>query len=442
MEGTTSTTTKTTTATATLLSNKPSYSSQEYLSEPRIQVFWWSFLAIYLCFQSFSCGRADRLWRISDVYDATPRVLLKPYGISFLWYESLAQYMATVEILVLIAMVTLSLLPLALPFLSDNKNQQQEETTDPNKWTLQCVLLPARRWLAFSCGLGWLYLHAYEHSLTGGSHTHLMPAICMMALALPPQQSIHIIQQWNVFLLFSAGASKLFNGSHHPWWAWMDGQSMQFYFENSRQTVPEPFYTWTMPPNVWFAVAQCTMSTIFELSTFLVLVSTSYRLAFPFLGAMFHGMIWYTLGVNYLLSVVIQFTLVLDQEDWRCICGQAFKVWNLCVGRSETVACDDKLGDENINQKSCNSNILKQTNVKTAILSTAPCSPKWLLIPIVNALVLIVVIVQQMEFWPLSNIPMYSGYRPHVGYNTTHIANRTYLDHLILETAPHVWSRH
>ena len=37
---------------------------------------------------------------------------------------------------------------------------------------------------------------------------------------------------------------------------------------------------------------------------------------------------------------------------------------------------------------------------------------------------------------------MYSGYRPKVGYNTTHIANRSYLDNLIRESAPHVWSRH
>jgi len=36
---------------------------------------------------------------------------------------------------------------------------------------------------------------------------------------------------------------------------------------------------------------------------------------------------------------------------------------------------------------------------------------------------------------------MYSGYRPQAGYNLTHIANRTYLDHLVNEMAPHVWSR-
>jgi hypothetical protein len=52
-----------------------------------------------------------------------------------------------------------------------------------------------------------------------------------------------------------------------------------------------------------------------------------------------------------------------------------------------------------------------------------------------------VIIVCQLEYWPLSAISMYSGYRPAVGYNLTHIHNRTYLDHLVNEMAPHVWSR-
>ena len=262
--------------------------SERYLNEPRVQCFWVCFLAIFLKFQSFSCGRADRLWRISDVYRAAPPVLLKPYGVSFLFFEPLSIYMRGVENTVLVSLVALSLPPR--------------------------VDVP-RRWLALVAGLGFLYLHAYEHSLTGGSHTHLMPAICMMALALPPRPSLAIIQQWNVFLLFSAGICKLFNGDHHPWWAWMDGQSMQFYFENSRQAVPEPWNSWTMEHS-WFAALQSSGSVLFELSTPLLLFSGSYRRLFPFLGAAFHGMIWYTLGVNYLTSVVIQFSLVLDTQDW------------------------------------------------------------------------------------------------------------------------------
>eukprot|EP00966_Prymnesium_polylepis_P149323 3449752-Prymnesium_polylepis.1 len=82
----------------------------------------------------------------------------------------------------------------------------------------------------------------------------------------------------------SAGLSKLFNGDHHPWWAWMDGQSMRFYFDNSRLEVPEPFYTFTMHYD-WFAIAQCAGSVAFELSTPLVFW-TPYRLVFPLLGAL------------------------------------------------------------------------------------------------------------------------------------------------------------
>ena len=40
-------------------------------------------------------------------------------------------------------------------------------------------------------------------------------------------------------------------------------------------------------------------------------------LLLPALGAAFHGVIWYTLGVNYLTSVIIQWTLVLDADDWE-----------------------------------------------------------------------------------------------------------------------------
>lgn len=363
-------------------------SSQKYLAETRVRIFWMAFLIIYLCFYSFSCGRADRLWRISDVFDAAPPVLLKPYGISYLWYASLAPYMRSVENAVLTGLIAL-----ALPLTP--------------KW------LP-RRWLSLMCGMGFLYLHAYEHSLTGGSHTHLMPAICMMALALPPLVSISIMRQWNVFLLFSAGLCKLFNGNHHPWWAWMDGQSMQFYFENSREAVPEPWNSWTMNHD-WFAALQCTGSAIFELSTFLLLFSRTYRLVFPILGAAFHGMIWYTLGVNYLTSVVIQFTLVLDAEDWRC--ALQFFPW-----------------------------FKKWLHYLTAGLDyeKKPLRRKgWVrIVEVINAGILILVAVRQYEFWPLSNIPMYSGYRPREGYNITHIANRTYLDNLINECAPHVWSRH
>ena len=417
----TGTTVKTRIATLMSSSSALSSPSSEYLAEPRIQVFWWTFLVIYFSFQSFSCGRADRLWRISDVYEATPRVLLKPYGISYLWYEALAPYMVTVETLVLIGMVVLSVAPVL-------------------EWQGVLERFPARRWLTLGCGLGWLYLHGYEHSLTGGSHTHLMPAVCMVTLALPPQQSMAIIRQWNVFLLFSAGLCKLFNGSHHSWWAWMDGQSMQFYFENSRQPVPEPFNTWTMPPNHWFAATQCTLSALFELSTVLLLVSQSYRIAFPFMGAMFHGMIWYTLGINYFTSVIIQFTLVLDQDDWKCLSKNLVRCLGLHSPRTKTSLASDINGKDPATTKHDNDN--QRVSGKDAFRSSETPSQTWAVVPVLNALLLLVVIVQQMEFWPLSNIPMYSGYRPHVGYNTTHITNHTYLDHLILETAPHVWSRH
>ena len=66
------------------------------------------------------------------------------------------------------------------------------------------------------------------------------------------------IRWWNMFLLFSAGLSKLFNGDHHAWYAWLDGESMRFYFENSRIPVPEPFYSLTMRYDA-FAAAQCTI---------------------------------------------------------------------------------------------------------------------------------------------------------------------------------------
>ena len=425
--------------------------SQQYLSEPRIHVFWSTFLAIYLCFQSFSCGRADRLWRISHVYQAAPAVLLKPYGISFVWYEALAPYMAMVETVVLLAMILLTV----QPFLVGTTTTVEPGSQATVWW--RHALVASRRWLALLCGCGWLYLHAYEHSLTGGSHTHLMPAICMMALALPPTVSLAIIRQWNVFLLFSAGLSKLFNGSHHAWWAWMDGQSMQFYFDNSRQAVPEPFYTWTMPPNVWFAAAQCTLSAIFELSTFLVLVSRSYRIVFPFLGAVFHGMIWYTLGVNYLTSVVIQFTLVLDQNDWKYLVSHLQRLYHVLVVPANPKLIQEDPADSQEESPRGGSNGTRMHSPEPADSSketladrdtpptvpTSTVSSKMLAaLPIVNAMVLVLVMVQQLEFWPLSNIPMYSGYRPHIGYNVTHIANRTYLDHLVLESAPHVWSRH
>jgi hypothetical protein len=369
--------------------------SQRYLNETRVHVFWVSFLFIYLFFQSFSCGRADRLWRISDIYNVSPKVLLKPFGLSFFWFEVLAPLIRFVENAVLVCMLALAVPPKLLPSLP-------------------------RRVLVFICGLGWLYLHGYEHSLTGGSHTHLMPAICMMALALPPAQSVTVIRWWNMFLLFSAGLCKLFNGDHHPWWAWMDGQSMQFYFVNSRQPVPEPWNTWTME-NDWFASLQCTGSVIFELSAFL-LFWQPYRLVFPLLGAGFHGVIWYTLGVNYLTSIIIQFTLVLDASDWHCI-GAIL------------------LGDSRRNQVI---SITEPAMNKEAAKSGSCSSVSFLTraIVIMNPLILSTVIVKQIEFWPLSNIPMYSGYRPRAGYNSTHIANRKYLDDLINECAPHVWSRH
>ena len=60
----------------------------------------------------------------------------------------------------------------------------------------------------------------------------------------------------------------------------------------------------------WFAAAQCSGSVVFELSTCL-LFWRPYRLLFPALGAAFHGVIWYTLGVNYLTSVIIQWTRAL-----------------------------------------------------------------------------------------------------------------------------------
>ena len=148
---------------------------------PRVQLFWCAMLAIYLCFQSFSCGRADRLWRISDVYENSAPVLLKPYGLAQLWYEEAAWLIRPVEDAVLVMMVSLCM---AVPFLP-------------------------YRTLSFLCGAGWLFLHGYEHSLTGGSHTHVLPSLCMMSLALPPREALVSIRWWNLFLLFSAGLSKV-----------------------------------------------------------------------------------------------------------------------------------------------------------------------------------------------------------------------------------------
>lgn len=388
-----------------------------YLAETRVQVFWWSFLGIFLFFQSFSCGRADRLWRISHIFENSPKVLLKPYGISSFWYASLLPYLHHIETAVLFMMILLGPASPQSP-----------------------VLLQLRRLLSLGCGLGWLFLHGYEHSMTGGSHTHLMPAICMIAMGvLPAPSSWNMIRWWNMFLLFSAGISKLFNGyphSHPMFGAWMDGQSMQFYFLNSRQAVPEPWNTLTMNYD-WFAAIQCTGSVFLELSTCL-LFWQPYRLVFPFLGMAFHGIIWYTLGVNYLTSVIIQFTLVLDADDWKCLRKYAIKALNhvfRLMGHSNP--------EEIVANSENDTNTNTFTTVKQSKTYQLPTPPLWARAVVwVNVLVMMVVIITQMEFWPLSNIPMYSGYRPKAGFNTTHIANMTYLENLVSESAPHVWSRH
>mmetsp|Transcript_30681 Transcript_30681/g.45414 ORF Transcript_30681/g.45414 Transcript_30681/m.45414 type:complete len:1071 (+) Transcript_30681:134-3346(+) len=393
-----------------------------YLAEGRVQLFWWSFLCIYLFFQSFSCGRADRLWRISDIFDNAPNVLLKPYGISSMWYAFLLPYLHHIETAVLFMMILLA---------SPASLQSQPPS-----------LLQLRRFLSFGCGLGWLFLHSYEHSMTGGSHTHLMPAICMIAMGiLPAPSSWNMIRWWNVFLLFSAGISKLFNGypQSHPFLgAWMDGQSMQFYFDNSRQAVPEPWNTWTME-NDWFAALQCTGSVFLELSTCL-LFWQPYRLAFPFLGMAFHGVIWYTLGVNYLTSVIIQFTLVLDADDWKCLRKHAnglLQSLRLLLDSSNLKAKPEATSSDT--NPNTNASI---TSRETATYQL-PTPPVWARVIVwLNPILMFVVIVTQMEFWPLSNIPMYSGYRPRIGFNTTHIANMAYLENLVSESAPHVWSRH
>ncbi len=360
---------------------------------PRVQVFWCCFLVIYLCFWSFSCGRADRLWRISDVYAHSSPVLLKPYGLAWLWYARLGGALRPLENAVLLAMGALAL---GLPRRA------------------------LRRALSGFVGASWLFMHGYEHSVTGGSHTHVLPAICMMCLALPEKHALANIRWWNMFLLFSAGLSKLFNGDHHAWWAWMDGESMRFYFLNSRLAVPEPFWTMTLAHD-WFAAAQCGGSVVFELSTCL-LFWRPYRLAFPALGAAFHGVIWYTLGVNYLTSVIIQWTLVLDADDWTRLEAKARDALAALAGRAAAAA----------------------GAASAALPAPAPAVAfaglrgPTLLTPLVLALT----IATQLEYWPLTPIPMYSGYRPAAGYNTTHIANATYLDHLVNEMAPHVWARH